>query len=228
MTRAILFDMDGVLIDSMHVHAETWGEAFFHYLNIHVSKDFIFRCEGKHGAAVLNDVAETFQVDISKETGQAISHLKDELFAERFSIRAVPGAVELVHRVTDWGYRLGVATGSNHPVAEQALTDLGIRGCFSTIIAAEDVQFSKPNPQPYELLLAGLGSEPDQSFVIENAPLGVTAAQAAGLFCVGVQTTNTAETLQAANLISPGMGDLRSILEEEYARSQGKGPWLFS
>lgn len=227
MNRAILFDLDGVLIDSMRCHAQTWREAIKTQLNIEIPEEYFLINEGRNSKDLVVMLIKAHQIDGDENDWQKVSDYRDQLFLEAFIPRLVNGAKELVQLVHGFGYRLGIATGSTRQVVEELLSKTGIRNYFSELVTSEDVQFSKPHPQPYQLLLQHLQVRAEQALVIENAPLGVQSAIAADLTCLGVETTNSAKALNQASLVFSNLGEIRKFLENEYLLTNGVGNWGF-
>ncbi|MBW6472499.1 MAG: HAD family phosphatase [Anaerolineaceae bacterium] len=227
MNRAILFDLDGVLIDSMRCHARTWRVAIKNQLNIEIPEEYFLINEGRNSKDLLVAVIKEHQIDADDDTWQKVSDYRDQLFLEAFTPRLVNGAKELVQLLHGFGYRLGVATGSTQQVVEELLLKTGIRDYFSELVTSEDVQFSKPHPQPYQLLLQRLQASTENALVIENAPLGIASAIAADLICLAVATTNTPEVLDHASKVFSNMSEIGIFLENEYSQTKGVGVWGF-
>lgn len=227
MTRAILFDLDGVLIDSMRCHARTWQTAIKTQLNIELPEEYFLINEGRNSKDILVELIQNHEIDADENTWKNVSDYRDQLFLEAFTPRLVNGAKELVTMLYGYGYRLGVATGSTRQVVEELLSKTGIRDYFSDLVASEDVQFSKPDPQPYQMLLQHLQVRPEQSLVIENAPLGLDSALAAGLICLAVATTNAPDVLAQASLVFSNLSEIEKFLEYEYSQTNGAGVWGF-
>lgn len=228
MNRAILFDLDGVLIDSMRCHARTWRAAIKTQLNIEIPEEYFLINEGRNSKDLLVAVIKEHQINADDDTWQKVSDYRDQLFLEAFTPRLVYGAKELVQLLYGFGYRLGVATGSTRQVVEELLSKTGIRDYFSDLVSSEDVQYSKPHPQPYQLLLQQLPVKPEHALVIENAPLGIQSAIAADLICLAVTTTNSPEVLKQASLVFSELNDIGRFLEEEYNQTKGIGDWDFN
>ena len=96
---------------------------------------------------------------------------------------------------------LAVVTSAGRDYAEQTLTGLGVRPLFSVLVTAGDVTVGKPDPQGYRAAAAGLGVAPGACVVFEDAPAGVAAAKAAGMYCVAVTTTHPPGELSAADSV---------------------------
>ncbi len=227
VNRAILFDLDGVLIDSMRCHARTWREAIKTQLNIEIPEEYFLINEGRNSKDLLVAVIKEHQIDVDDDTWQKVSDYRDQLFLAAFTPRLVNGAEELVQLLHGFGYRLGVATGSTQQVVEELLLKTGIRDYFSDLVSSEDVQFSKPDPQPYLMLLQQLQVRPEHALVIENAPLGIESAIAADLICLAVATTNAPELLSDASRVFITLDEIGKFLEYEYSQTNGVGVWGF-
>jgi len=227
LSRVILFDLDGVLIDSMGCHAYVWQQAIKNQLGIDLPEQYFLINEGKNSKDILEELIERYQIKSDEHTWKRVSDLRDDLFLKEFQPRLMKGAKDLVTILNGFDYRLGVATGSTRQVAEDMLTKTDIRPYFSTLVTSEDVQFSKPHPQPYQKLLSQLDGNAERAIVIENAPLGIESALAAGLICMAVTTTNTTEVLSKANKVFSDLEEIKLFLKVEHSNSHGRGLWKF-
>lgn len=227
MTRTILFDMDGVIVDSMAFHATAWQEAIQEGAGIIIPHHLVYESEGKNSSAFIRDVAQRYQTEISEAQFKQIDLLKSKIFLENRVLKIIPGIEDLLRSLSEMGYKLGVATGSSLDIAQQTLFELGFLDYFSTLVTAEDVKNGKPDPEPYQLLLNRLGGIKEQAVVIENAPLGVQSARAAEIFCIAVATTNPEPVLSEASRVLNDLPAVLNFLRNEYNQSQGIGPWQF-
>ena len=225
--RTILFDLDGVIIDSMPAHAQAWQLAFEQVLRIQISKNIIYMVEGKPNGDVFKDVMCEAGLNhlIEEDLFFQINETKNKIFESIFTLKAVPDAIALIKCVYKMGYRLGVATGSNQGFAEEMLTGLGIYPFFSSIVSGEDVAHGKPDPESYLKLVEKLHGTKEQSLVIENAPLGVQAARAAGLICLAVASNNSPAKLSDASMVFENLNEIQRFFENEYQFTSGKGNW---
>lgn len=225
--RTILFDLDGVIIDSMPTHAQAWQLAFEQVLQMQIPKDIIYLVEGKPNRDVVEDVMR--EAGLNHSVGEdlffQLNETKNKIFSSIFSIKAVPGAIALIKTLYKMGYRLGVATGSNQDLAEEMLTGIGVYSFFSSLVCGEDVTHGKPDPEPYLKLLEKLNGTKDQSLVIENAPLGVQAARAGGLICLAITSNNSAVQLKEATCVFDSLNEIQILLENEYQSTSGTGTW---
>ncbi len=227
--RSILFDLDGVLIDSMPYHARAWQLAFKQEMQIDLPEDIFYLVEGKPNRDVIADVSSTLELSqsIGKELSEKLNTSKNLIFDELFLLTEVPGATELVKYLHGLGYNLGVATGSNRKLAEELLFQLGLLQYFSKLVGGEDVKNGKPHPEPYLSLLEKLEGNKDQALVIENAPLGVRSAFAAGIPCLAITSNDKVIDLNEAALVFDSLDSIRILLENEHKSSYGMGKWLF-
>lgn len=225
MKRAILFDLDGVLIDSMNCHAITWQTAIKNLLNVDVPVEYFLINEGRNSKDILLDLMKNHSQN--SESWKKISDYRDQLFLDSFQPKPIAGAIDLVKQLHSFGYRLGVATGSTRSVAEDILTKVGLRKYFQKLVTSEDVQFSKPHPQPYQMLLKQLGIDGKYALVIENAPLGIQSAIAANLCCFAVASTNPPEILSDADKVFISLDEMSFFLKDEFKEAQQANRWEF-
>ena len=184
---AILFDMDGVLVDSTAAVAGTWGRwALAHSLDPQRVID------GAHGRRTIETVrAFAPHLDADAEARRIESAEAMELD----TASVIPGALALLRSLPE--AKWGVVTSATRPMAKSRLHDAG----FPTprvLVTADDVVHGKPNPEPYLKGAAGLGIAPELCVVFEDSPAGISAARAAGMRVIGLLTTYPAEELGQA------------------------------
>ena len=182
---AILFDMDGVLVDSTAAVAGTWGRwAQAHSLDPRVVID------GAHGRRTIETVrAFAPHLDAAAEADRIESAEEMELD----TVTVIPGALQLLNSLPEG--RWGVVTSATRPMAITRLRDAGFP-MPHVLVTADDVILGKPNPEPYLRGAAGIGVTPEACLVFEDAPAGIRAANAAGMRVIGLRTTYPAEALR--------------------------------
>ncbi|MDR1557217.1 MAG: HAD-IA family hydrolase [Tannerellaceae bacterium] len=189
MIKAVLFDMDGVLYDSMPLHIYAWSEVATKYRLNHTPEDF-YLFEGRTGGSTLDELfRRTWGRDATDEEKKRIYQEKTELFNQANTGRIMPGAPEVLAEVKAQGIESLVVTGSGqHSLIDKLNQDFP--GCFERekMVTAFDVRYGKPHPEPYLMGLLKAGVEAGEALVIENAPLGVRSAVAAGIFTIAVNT----------------------------------------
>ena len=208
--RAIVFDMDGVVLDSPPIHLLTWQRTLAP-LGIELRADDHYPLEGLPTEVTAQRLTERFLGKAcSDREARQLANTKRALFREMFNPSLVPGIVPLLHDLRGRGYRLGLVTGSARSVVDESLTPTGVAGIFEAIVAGDEVTAGKPDPEPYRSAAARLGVPPAQCLAVENAPLGIQSAKAAGMSCVALETTLPAERLSAADRVFPDVQSMRA------------------
>jgi beta-phosphoglucomutase len=196
--RAIILDMDGVVLDSMPTHLVTWQRTLAP-LGIDLTADDLYPLEGVPTLPTAKLLTARFLGQAcSDEQAYHLAEAKRALFRQIFKPVLVPGIGPLLHDLRGRGYRLGLVTGSARSLVDESLVPTGIAGLFDAIVTGDQVARGKPDPEPYRTAAARLGLSPAECLVVENAPLGIQSAKAAGMACVALETTLPAERLAAA------------------------------
>ena len=187
--KGVFFDMDGVLYDSMGAHADAWSKAFLHF-GIDFPPEMVYQNEGRTAHSTINLVyQQNKQRDATKVEFEKIYAKKTE-FIELFP-DALPfeGAKDLMKSLKKQEVDMWVVTGSmQDQFIEALLHDFDGLISQERVISGSDVQFCKPHPEPYLTALLKSGFSAHEVVVIENAPLGIQSAKAAGIFTVAVNT----------------------------------------
>jgi beta-phosphoglucomutase len=196
--RAIILDMDGVVLDSMPTHLLTWQRALAP-LGVELTADDLYPLEGMPTEPTAKMLTEKLSGQpCSDQEAQRLAKTKRELFRQIFRPALVPGMGPLLYDLWGRGYRLGLVTGSARSVLEKSLVPTGMVELFDAIVTGDQVAHGKPDPEPYRTAAAQLGMLPSECLVVENAPLGIQSARAAGMSCVALETTLPAERLFSA------------------------------
>ena len=188
--KAVLFDMDGVLYNSMPNHAIAWQESMAQF-GIHMTADDAYATEGARGVDTIRKMVLQQQGrEIDEAEAQRMYDVKTQIFHSMPEAPVMEGMPELMQRITDDGILCCVVTGSGQrPLINRILSDFGAFVDESHITTAYDVLHGKPAPDPYLMGLRKAGDlKPWEAIVIENAPLGVRAGAAAKIFTVAVNT----------------------------------------
>ncbi len=208
--KAVLFDMDGVLYDSMPNHAIAWQESMAQF-GIHMTAEDAYNTEGARGVDTIRQMVKRQQGRIIDEAeAQRMYDVKTEIFHSLPEAPVMPGVLELMQQISDDGILCGVVTGSGQrPLIRRILSDFGAFVDEAHVTTAYDVKHGKPAPDPYLMGLQKAGNlKPHEAIVVENAPLGVRAGIAAKIFTVAVNTgplPHEELLLAGANLIFNNM-----------------------
>ncbi|MBQ6723612.1 MAG: HAD family phosphatase [Paludibacteraceae bacterium] len=187
--KAVFFDQDGVLYNSMPYHAVSWAWAMTKH-GLPYTEMECYRNEGRTSTGVIQELHQRiFGVEASPELVAAIYKDKSSRFTQMTG--GFPGIIPDVDKVLKYlranDIQCWVVTGSGQPDLFNALNDV-FDNAFTAIITSFDVKHGKPDPEPYLKAWERSGFKKEECMVVENAPLGVRAAKAAGLFCCAVNT----------------------------------------
>ena len=189
MPKAVLFDMDGVLIDSMPNHVVAWRESMAQF-GIRFTKEDSYMTEGARGVDTIRKMVKAQQgKDISEEEAQKMYDVKARIFGEQPKPALMAGAYDFMAKLQHDGIAIGVVTGSGQrPLFHRLLTDFAPFVTEERMTTAYDVKRGKPAPDPYLAGMRKCGVMPWETIVVENAPLGVRAGNASQAFTIGVNT----------------------------------------
>jgi beta-phosphoglucomutase len=196
--KAVVFDMDGVVIDSEFTHYSAICEAMGEGASANFEQ-FLEHCTGRDEVYAMSRMAELSGMSFVPGDLPKWGVLKGKAYARLVGeqARPIPGSVELVLSVAQ-ELPVGLATGSRRHDVESALPVLAggaLNGVFSTIITSSEVDAPKPDPQTYEKAVEELGVSPSQCWAVEDSPNGIRSASKAGLRVIGVLGTNDRQDL---------------------------------
>ncbi|MDK2831402.1 MAG: beta-phosphoglucomutase [Methanolobus sp.] len=211
MIKGIIFDSDGVLVNSMPFHAKAWVEVFAEY-GIEVTEEDIYEIEGSNHVGVINIFFGTAGRIPEPEIYAEILEKKRAHFLENNRAEVFEGMYDCLSSLKN-KFKLAVASGADRTIVT-SLMDKFYPGIFDTIISGEDVENGKPDPEPYEKAIVKLGLSKDECLVVENAPLGVESAKNAGVFCVGVPTYLDESKLKEADFVVRNHSELIEYLTD--------------
>ena len=187
--KVVLFDMDGVLFDSMPNHVKAWCEATEQF-GLHMTPEDVYMNEGRTGSGTVDMLAmRTWGRLATEQEKDSIYQVKSRLFNTLPEASPMPYARVLLDNVRARGLRIVLVTGSGQHSLLQRL-EHAFPNVFRKefMVTAYDVVHGKPNPEPYLIGLEKAGVKASEAMVVENAPLGVQAGHAAGIFTVAVNT----------------------------------------
>lgn len=213
--RAVLFDFDGVLVDSEPLHYRAFRECL-------VPEGIALTSEEYTRTYVGYDDWTALRIALERHEGRATEPARVHALAERKAalyeellpeVPFYPGAKELV-RALAAEVPLAIASGALHDEIERTLVAGGLHDAFTAIVGADDVRQMKPHPEPYLAAMRAVscrapGLSPSQCLVIEDSTTGVTAGRAAGMRVLAVAHTYPASRLRAAHHVAPALAGLR-------------------
>lgn len=188
--KVVLFDMDGVLYDSMPNHAKAWQRAMAEF-GIHFTAEDAYATEGARGVdTVWRYAKEQLGKVLTEQEAEEMYQLKARYFQEMPTTDIFDGVKDLMQKIQNSGLKIGIVTGSGQrQLINRLLSDFKDFINETQITTAFDVKRGKPNPDPYLMGLKKAGNfAPHEGIVVENAPLGVRAGVAAGCFTVAINS----------------------------------------
>ena len=211
--RGMVFDMDGVIIDSHPAHRRAWRE-FLQSMGRKCSEselDFIL--EGHKREEILRN----FLGDLAPEQIREYGNRKDDMLRRLGNnTKPVVGVIDFMASMKGAGIRTALATSAGRRRTHGTLSDLGLSRYFDAIVTGDEVAAGKPDPMIYRLAAERLQEDPQHLVAVEDAVAGVKAATEAGMRCLGVAPTRRVEELRAAgadpvvpNFISFSLEQLR-------------------
>jgi beta-phosphoglucomutase len=185
--RAVLWDLDGTLVDSEQYHWLAWRDTMAAE-GVTLTHDQFLKTFGLRNDAVVPQ----WIPGASTERIQQIANAKEQLYrrlVREGGLAPLPGVAEWTQRLANEGWRQAIASSSPRENIDVVLAVIGLASVFQAVVSAEDVTLGKPDPQVFLTAASRLGSAPAQSIVVEDAPAGIEAARRAGMPSIGVSRT---------------------------------------
>ena len=209
--QAVIFDMDGLMIDSEPLHKEAWQITLRHF-GYELDEALFAQLVGLRTREDAVLLREHFHLPVKAEV---LARQRNDLFLASLPgrVKPMPGLRELIAQVRGCGLFSAVATSGERRYVDAVVRELNLDGVFDAMAVAEDVARGKPAPDVYLLAARRLGLPPAQCLALEDAPNGVLAAKAAGVRCVAVpnETTRSLD-LSAADASLPSLSAVRRNL----------------
>lgn len=204
--KAVIFDLDGVLIDSGDAHHESW-RLLAAELGREVTVEQFTATFGQQNRDI---IPLLFGPDLDETRVRALSERKEAIYRRLVTgcLPLIPGGAELVRECQQAGLKLAIGSSTCRQNIDLALNELGLADCFDVIVSDADATRGKPDPQVFLTAARRLGVAPGECVVIEDAPSGVAAAMAAGMKVVALTTHHVRERLAGANLVVDGLDGL--------------------
>lgn len=209
MLKAIIFDVDGVLVDSMPYQADAWANVF-REVCINVTRRDIYELEGLNNKGIINAVFQKFGKKPEPWHFEYLVKRKQETL-EHEHILPFKGIQNCLNELKH-NFKLATVSGSNSEIVKK-FVDNFFANCFEVIITGDDFERGKPDPDPYNKSLEKLGMTANECIVVENSPNGITSAKKAGLYCVAIATTLDSENLKNADRVFEDHNALYSYLK---------------
>jgi beta-phosphoglucomutase len=209
--KAVLFDLDGVLLKSMEQHLEAWQHAFRRY-NVVIKDSDFYKLEGRGVKAVVETLIQKFQLDPALK--QQLIDVKVAYYNNNFHAEFYDHLYDVLDFLKDNQFNMAVVTGGYRDRVTR-IVDQFFDGYFSAIVTSDDVKNTKPYPEPYLKGATLLGHRPAECLVIENAPMGVESAKKAGMNVIAITTTMTRDYLGKADVIVDSFAEIEEYLKKK-------------
>jgi len=203
---AVIFDMDGVIADTMSAHFYAWKKTL-KKTGINVTRHDVYKREGQRGATSVVEILNEFGLPCSPARARRLLAQKEAMFRRNVVRRYIPGSRRFIRGLKRQGMPLGLVTGTSRQevlkILPAALVDL-----FDVVVTANDVKNGKPNPAPYRRALKKMKAKARDVLVVENAPLGIRSAKSAGCRCFALRTSLPRRYLRQADGVFDSFRDL--------------------
>jgi beta-phosphoglucomutase len=185
MNRAILWDMDGTLVDSAEYHWQVWRDIMSREGSPITYQQFLATFGQRNDSILRPWLGEKATPELIQRIGDAKEALYREHVRQK-GIAPLPGALEWVRLLHREGWRQAIASAAPRANIETILDVLHASRCFQAIVSADDVHRGKPDPEVFLVAATKLGVTPNHCIVVEDAQHGIEAARAAGMKSIGV------------------------------------------
>ena len=202
--KAVLFDMDGVIIDSMPYHFISWFETLKEY-NITISPFDIYEKEGEKCEVCVKRFFKRDKIKCDAKIIAEVLKLRDKLYKKYFKVHLFANIEQLLIKLKNKGFLLAIVTGSTRQKVVSMLPKK-ILSKFNVIVSADMIKKGKPYPDSYLTAAKKLRVKPKECIVVENAPYGIKAAKSAKMFCIAVTTSLPKQYLKQADVVCKKIG----------------------
>jgi beta-phosphoglucomutase family hydrolase len=197
--KTILWDMDGVIVDSSSFHFAAWQEAFAERGIKFARQDFT-KLFGTRNDFIIGRIMGR---ELPERDVKIMVREKEEIFRREATgnIKSFPGAVKLLNAIKRGNFKLGLVSSAPKENIDLVLRELNLNGIFDCVVFGQEVSESKPSPQIYLLAARKLEVAPSDCVVIEDSPLGVKAAKTAGMKCLAITNSHPRQELKEADKV---------------------------
>jgi beta-phosphoglucomutase len=204
--KAVIFDLDGVVVNSMPFHAKAWQDTFRKF-GMRVTKKEIYLREGEKWDKTFFDIMRKKGKRVTQKIKDEVFSYREKVFNDMPKIRPFKEAPPLLRRLKRSGLRLGLVTGTPRAEIREMLPSPLYR-LFDVIVPSDEVRRGKPHPEPFRKALKRLGAKPEEAVVIENAPNGIRAAKRAKIRVIAVETSLSRKHLKEADMVVRSLSKL--------------------
>lgn len=208
--ETVFFDLDGVITNTMPSHLEAWKKILKNE-NLEISDYDIYAREGQKGADSVQEIFADYGRKLSREDALRILADKEVLFKKIVNLQFIAGSLDFLKFLSDARYPLALVTGTARHELDRYVPDHVLKH-FQVIVTGSDVKNGKPHPEPYQTALTKMNFKASEAVVIENAPLGIASAKAAGIRCLAIETSLPRKYLHQADSVFSSIDELRAVV----------------
>jgi beta-phosphoglucomutase len=210
MIRGVFFDLDGVIVDTLHYHYLAWKHMFERCGGSPVSERTVLLHEGRNSREILPILMKETGITIPEAQQGAFIEEKRAYYRSIVRVTQYPNAFETIDELRRRGFKVALVTACALKNMQHSLNSEQ-QAHFDFIVTGDEVPRAKPFPDPYLTAARQLRLSPEECVVVENAPLGIEAARSAGMCCVAIETTLGKEYLTSADHVLQNIGDLLNL-----------------
>jgi len=201
--EAVLFDMDGVLVDSVPLHVEAWNTALGEYGLPPLDYSAYMTALGRTNMDMIVRFLGRNNIELPMSRRRELVERKEQFFRSRIrdNAQAMPGVLDWLNFLAENRIRCAVASSGEMANVVAVLDALHLSDYFSSVLSGARLPKSKPDPMLFALAAASVGAEASKCLVVEDAPAGIEAAKAAHMLCCALFTTCSPEALAQADIL---------------------------
>ena len=214
--KAVLFDLDGTLIDSEWFYYKAWKAVLAYYDFALDSELWLSELAGKTDSQAFEVLRSQYGFQADK--GEVFERARQRIAQqhEEETVPLMPGSTDLINYLFQRKIIMAVVTSSKREVATYHLERNGLRQFFNVLVSRTEVEHPKPHPEPYNRCVQQLGLQPADCLVLEDSFTGATSAKAAGLTCFGVQPHESIRNTLAVDRAFDNLHEVREFLENHW------------
>lgn len=220
MIKGIIFDMDGVLVDSEPIYHE-FEYNFFRNLGADITPDYLFRFVGSSMSDTINSICDEFNITVIPRESILSTFSQGVLliYSQNPKLKLCPGIIDWLEYIKSSGYPAVVASSTYEEKIKVCFERFNLSKYFNAIISGDQVTKSKPDPEIFIKACRSLGFRPEECIVIEDSERGIVAAKSAGCKCIGyLNEGRNTQNISCADIVIDKFGEeklpmLKKILE---------------
>lgn len=212
MKTAIIFDMDGVIVDSEEMHCRANIRALKKF-GVDLTEEYCYSFVGSTLRHMMDVIINTYHLSITLDDLIDVVNKEKELIVSEEGYKEVPGVIDYIKEKKEKGFRLAVASSSSLSDIHKVLSYFNLNDMFDVVESGQQIEHPKPAPDIFLKALASLNVSADQCFIIEDSTHGVAAAKAANITCAGFYNPHSGkQDLTPADVIFDSFSELDNLL----------------